>query len=452
MIWNTLNDIKYNYKILISCFLISFNYYILKSLKDSMIITANHVGAEIIPFVKVWCLFPASILTGLLFAWCMRRYPFYQVCKFFLSLFLFVFTVFTFVLYPNIDMFLCDHAAGFMETLLPSGWGGMVALIHYWPYTIFYVFAELWGSFIFMVLLWGLINDQTSLDDSKRLFPLYLLAGNISAVVAGPVGIWLTRSSWGFTLNSSIALVIILGLITVLLLPKHEIEDTQKSESPSLLREIGSLFRSKHILNMALMGFSFNVIINLSEVIWKQELFKHCPHPADYNIYMNTITFTVGILSTIVIILLSTGILNSFGWRSSALLTPVITLVSGLFFFGLVLSPGVSLALTTLIGSAHICLKRTCRYTFYDVTREMAYTPLKASERIHGKSLICGTGSRAGRMGGSLIIQVLLLFYSSLAASIPFIMIFFTAFGCLFIKSVFSLGNILEEPLLERTK
>jgi len=39
-------------------FFLAFNYFILKALKETLLLTAQDAGAEAIPFVKVWLLFP----------------------------------------------------------------------------------------------------------------------------------------------------------------------------------------------------------------------------------------------------------------------------------------------------------------------------------------------------------------------------------------------------------
>src|SRR5471030_2263726 len=48
-------------------FLISFNYNVLRSYKDTIIITASHSGAETIAFIKLWAVLPSAVLFTLLF-------------------------------------------------------------------------------------------------------------------------------------------------------------------------------------------------------------------------------------------------------------------------------------------------------------------------------------------------------------------------------------------------
>jgi len=43
-------------------FLITLNYNLLKTFKDSMVITAKDSGAEAILFIKVWAILPSAIV------------------------------------------------------------------------------------------------------------------------------------------------------------------------------------------------------------------------------------------------------------------------------------------------------------------------------------------------------------------------------------------------------
>ena len=51
-------ELKKLIPMLLIFFFISFDYNVLRTLKDSLLITAKSSGAEVIPFVKVWAMFP----------------------------------------------------------------------------------------------------------------------------------------------------------------------------------------------------------------------------------------------------------------------------------------------------------------------------------------------------------------------------------------------------------
>lgn len=102
-------------------FLISFDYNVLRTLKDSLLITAKSSGAEVIPFVKVWAMFPGAILMTLLFTWLSNRLARDTVFNIIISIFLVYFAVFTFILYPIRDSIHPHGFADYLQSALPPG-------------------------------------------------------------------------------------------------------------------------------------------------------------------------------------------------------------------------------------------------------------------------------------------------------------------------------------------
>ena len=84
-------ELKKLVPMLIIFFLISFDYNILRTLKDTVVVTAKSSGAEVIPFIKVWVMFPSAILMTILFTRLSNRFSrenvFYIMIGCFLTLF-----------------------------------------------------------------------------------------------------------------------------------------------------------------------------------------------------------------------------------------------------------------------------------------------------------------------------------------------------------------------------
>src|SRR5215203_4376477 len=97
------HELKKLIPMLLIFFFISFDYNVLRTLKDSLLITAKSSGAEVIPFVKVWAMFPGAILMTVFFTWLSNRMPRESVFYIILSIFLTYFFIFTFILYPMRD-------------------------------------------------------------------------------------------------------------------------------------------------------------------------------------------------------------------------------------------------------------------------------------------------------------------------------------------------------------
>src|SRR3984885_1363990 len=101
-------ELKKLVPMLLIFFFISFDYNILRTMKDALIITAKSSGAEVIPFIKVWVMFPGAVLMTFIFTRLANRYNRETVFYLMLSIFLLFFTFFTFVLYPIQDKLHAD--------------------------------------------------------------------------------------------------------------------------------------------------------------------------------------------------------------------------------------------------------------------------------------------------------------------------------------------------------
>ena len=142
-------------------FFISFAYNVLRCMKDTLVVTAEHSGAEIIPFIKVWVMFPTSVLMTYIFIRLSNRFSREKVFYMMLSLFLSYFFLFAFVLYPAKDFLHPQASADALQKILPEGFKGFVAMYRYWTFTSFYVMSELWGNIILFLLFWGFANQIT---------------------------------------------------------------------------------------------------------------------------------------------------------------------------------------------------------------------------------------------------------------------------------------------------
>jgi AAA family ATP:ADP antiporter len=79
------------------------------------------------------------------------------------------------------------------------------------------------------------------------------------------------------------------------------------------------------------------------------------------------------------------------------------------------------LFLCVTLGSIQNCFSRASKYTFFDATKEIAFIPLDKESKLKGKAAIDGVGSRIGKSAGSAIHQGLILLFSSVAASVPYV-------------------------------
>lgn len=441
-------------------FLISFNYNVLRTLKDSLLITAKSSGAEVIPFVKVWAMFPGALAMTVLFTWLSNKFSQEKVFYIIVSGFLFLFFAFTFILYPIRDAIHPHALADKLEILLPVGCKGLIALFRYWTFTIFYVASELWSSTVLMVLFWGFANQVTKIGEAKRFYGLFGVGANLSGIFAGQASVYcchytrrgglpiLSEDPWHQSLIMIVSLILLAGCLALALfrwMHRHilihpdesdltaTVSTTKSKKTLSFKESLWLLVKSRYLLCIALIVLAYNLVINLTEVIWKHQVKELYPNPHDYTLYMNEIVSIIGLVATVSSLFISGNAIRKWGWTCTALITPAILALTSIGFFGFFflnqslpeftfsfwgLTP---LAMVVFFGSAQNILSRGAKYSLFDATKEMAFVPLPKEDKLVGKAVIDGLCSRMGKSGGSCIHQAFLLFFSTIGASAPYV-------------------------------
>ncbi|MCC5832558.1 MAG: NTP/NDP exchange transporter [Chlamydiales bacterium] len=458
--------------LLVMAFFIGFNYNILRNMKDALLITAKSSGAEVIPFIKVWGIVPGAFLMTFLYSRLNNRLQRDRVFYAMISIFLAFFALFTFAIYPLRDQLHPHETADFLQSYLPTGFKGLIAMFRYWTFSSFYIMSELWSSAILSMLFWGFANEVTRLGEAKRFYGLIAIGLNLAAISSGQVSVFLTgdflRSRISVTENPWHQSIIFLTLVVMLsgaaimgiyrymtkeVLPNDSgsepLEQRPAKMKMSMRENFALLGRSKYLLYVAIIVLAYNIVINLVEVIWKDQVRALYPHPNDFNAYMSQITSVTGVISFFTSLLVSGQLIRRFGWTPAALITPIILLTTSFFFFffffghdrlmGALAMFGTSpLALVVLFGSMQNCLCRASKFTLFDSTKEMAFIPLSMLDKLKGKAAIDGVGSRLGKSGGSLIHQGLLVIFSTISASAHIVA------GILFVVIIFWIGAVIS--------
>ena len=460
--------------LLLMFFCIAFNYNLLRSIKDTLLVTARESGAEAIPFIKVWAILPMAILFTWLFTRLNNRYSREKVFYVMMSIFLVFFFLFTFILYPAREYLHPHEFADYLQTTLPAGFKGLIALLRNWTFTLYYVMSELWSTAILTVLFWGFANEVTNVQEARRFYGILATGANISAILSGLTAVFFSgrffieqipygNAPWEQSLLFLNTILIVNGLIAIALfrwLHKHVLrpQETSSGSCPvrprmSLRQSFSTLGKSKYLICIALIVVTYNLALNLVEVVWKGQIKELYPDSGAYNAYMGEVMTATGVIATIASILFTSNILRRFSWTGSALIPPLITFATGVLFFLVALYPnsplsgfGILLGISPLMmgvtfGSLQNCMARASKYTLFDATKELAFIPLDPITKLKGKSAIDGVGSRVGKSGGSVIQQGLLLIFSTLSAITPFIAIVFLGICFVWIGSVVSLGK-----------
>jgi AAA family ATP:ADP antiporter len=226
--------------------------------------------------------------------------------------------------------------------------------------------------------------------------------------------------------------------------PSQEIAKKQTFQ-----QQIGTLFRSRYLLCIALIVLGYNVAINLVEIVWKHQIKLALPDPSDYNSYMGKVMIAMGLIATVTGLFATNNLIRRSSWTFCALIPTVIVGVTGAIFFSYLLysngNSSLPLMLAVTLGSFQNCLSRASKYTFFDTTKEMTFIPLDTQTKLNGKVAIDGVGSRLGKSGGSIIHQSLLIVFSSISATTPYIAMIFVAIVVCWGFSVVALGKRFEK-------
>ena len=467
---------------LVLFFLISFNYHLLRITKDSLIITAPNSGAEVIPFIKLWAMLPSALLITSFFTRMANHFSREKVFYVISSLFLIFYLAFLLFIYPNKEALYCDTIADSMQKMLPVGAKGFIALIRYWMYSLYYIFAESWSTLMVSILLWGFANDVTSVNEAKRFYALFGIGINSSGILAGKFGEILSShigfsstnffsfniTSWEKAFSVFLIIIIVNGIIaigihrwlhvkkfTLRRHAQHLIASSIKSKPPkmSLRTSISYVAKSKYLIYIAVIVIAYNMVINFTEVLWKSQIKDLFPTSGEYTAFTSKITFYIGLLATLGSYFISGNVIRRFGWKKAAMATPIIAAITGIGFFYFLFikqyfppSWGNFFGLTPLLlalsfGSIQNVFVRSSKYTLFDDTKEMSFIPLSQESKIKGKAAIDGVGSRLGKSGSSLILQILLIFFATPIACSGVIFLLIAIILPVWIKSIYSLNK-----------
>lgn len=337
-------------------FLICFSYGILRIMKDTVVITAS--GAEVIPFIKVWGMLPMAVLLTFVFTKLSNRYSQEQVFYIMTTSFLAFFGLFAFVLYPLRDAVHPHATADALTQLLPAGFKGLISMFRYWTFTGFYILSELWSTIVMQILFWGFANEVTRIHEARRFYGIFGIGSNLAAIASGQAGIFFSQGNiynpnipfgteaWEQTMMILILVVIFSGLLTMWIfrwMNKNILNDASfddlhankkaiKAKGRLSLKESFSyLSNSKYLLCIAVIVIAYNLVINLAEIVWKDKLSQLYPAPGDFNNYASHLHSLMGVVSTVTAFFMA-SIIARFGWTKTALITPVIMLLTAIGF------------------------------------------------------------------------------------------------------------------------
>ena len=420
-----------------------FNFATLRSIKDSIILP--QLGAEVISFIKLWFVFPASILFTIIYFRLSNKFDINWLFLIVISFFLFVIFIFGFFIFPNQEYFHIDEKKlSVISDAYPSLYW-YLQIIGKWSYTVIYVFSELWGVILIQLLYWQFANHFFTTEQAKRIYPILNLVANVGLIFAGFIVVSSGKEGLieiftylkiidanSLSSKNSIKLItvfsVIAGLMAIIFfrislknLISYNNESSVKVTSKksktklSFKESIYLLIHSRYIGYLIIMIMSYGLAVNLIEGPWKAKVSQLYPTTREYLDFTGNFNIALGIFGIVGSIFVS-NLVRKASWKVSAMSAPIIIGAGGIaLFLFIIISDiyadktifGLSFVyLAVLIGSVQNIISKSTKYSLFDSTKELAYIPLPLELRTKGKAAADIIGAKFGKSIGAIIQSV----------------------------------------------
>lgn len=435
------------------------------------------MGAEVISFLKLWLVLPASVIFTVVYAKLSNIFNFERVFYIVVTTFLCFFLIFAYVIYPNQLLYHPDaHFVNALSSSYPN-FKWFAIIVGKWSYAIMYIISELWSVVVVNLMFWQFANHIFNTEQAKRFYPILATIGNMGLIFAGNILILFSgRISIGdeFALHdesmqcqqmlkSVIAAIIFCGVISMILLKRvnniiilrnkqnRTIHHEQNKTKLSLVESIKLVIHSGYIGRIAVLVLCYGIVINLLEGPWKAKLRECYPTTVEYANFMGQFNIYLGVTSVIFTIIAS-NMLRRLSWIKVALFTPIMIFCTGIIFFVFVITdPEIKIWNLTIdplfaavtIGALQNILSKSTKYSLFDSTKEMAYIPLSLELRTKGKATVEVIGLKFGKSLGAFVQSMIFVITPSanFNSITEHLMIVFIVFIVIWIHNIFYLNR-----------
>lgn len=462
--------------ILMLCIL--FNFSVLRSVKDSLVVPS--IGAEVISFLKLWFVLPFALICTVIYVKLSNMMEMERIFYLVVSIFLSVFIIFAYVLYPNQEFYHPSRESinFYIHKYQYLKW--FLMIIEKWSYALIYIFAELWSVIVINLMFWQFANHIIATPNAKRIYPALGMIGNMGLIFAGNIVVYFcdetkpifvfwrdvfssgTDNSSEVTLKLVITVVTISGIIAMMLLKyihkyilekpsngisiHHKLHDTQTKLSVG--ESIKLILKSRYIGYVLVMIICYGLVINILEGPWKAKIKELHPTTQEYLSFMGSFNIWMG-FSSVFFMLIGSNLLRRFEWFVAAIITPSIMGITGSLFFIFVIFEDSFRGLwhgdnfdpiyvAVMIGALQNILSKSTKYSLFDSTKEMSYIPLSKELRTKGKAAAEIMGAKIGKSSGALIQSSLFMIFpaATFDSMIPILMLIFLCVITLWVADV----------------
>ena len=288
-----------------------------------------------------------------------------------------------------------------------------------WVYILLYNFVEIYGTFL-ILQFWTFAGDLFSSREAKRLFPIVSAGSVVAGIVCGLAVSGLVRAVG--TENLLLLQMVLLSLAAVVIarlgraergrlrdaVVKQQVSPGRKKKAAfNVKSQTRGVFQSKHLRIIAGMTVATFVTVPLIDYQFKVLVKEHFTALSAsgavvdtdaMSAFMGLFSAATGIIAAVMQLGFTGRILERFGVVFSLLLLPF-TLLIGLFsMLGGVLQAFVAAVFTK--GA-----ENSFRYSIYDATMQVLYTPVPSNVRGRAKTFIDGIIKPvAGGMAGAIMV------------------------------------------------
>ncbi|HJK87295.1 MAG TPA: Npt1/Npt2 family nucleotide transporter [Candidatus Megaira endosymbiont of Hartmannula sinica] len=437
-------------------------------------------------FTKLYCVTPMAAFFVIFYAKIVNHLSFDKIFYSLITFFTSFFILFAFVIYPNIDFFQMDNNKldALMQEYPHFKW--YISIIGNWSYVIFYSLSELWPNIFYVLLFWQLANEITSSSEAKRFYTLFALFGNLSLIIVGFImmglssdnsflsrlfmtsdnKIMLVKVSTLFTLIFSIISCLLVryiskNIIRPLLGKDLYLTAKSKKKQMGVIQSFKYIVKSRYLWLMLICSASFGLTMNLVEAVWKAKLKSLYPTVSGYAM-VNSIYILLTGCVIVFMTLLGNKIMQRNRWFVSAVISPLVILITGTMFFILVIFDDyftsffnqilfivTPLYLSVIVGAIQNILSKGTKYSIWDAARQMLYIPLDRELKVKGKAAVDILSPKIGKSASgfiqSLIFTVMpFVTYDSIAG---FLMSVFIIVCILWIFAIREIGEEYENMI-----
>jgi AAA family ATP:ADP antiporter len=381
------------------------------------------LGPEVISAVRLYGVLPSIFLFTFLYSKLTNHFSRTQIYFLINTVFIAFFMIFGVFLYPKIASSTISNSV-LIET--PTIFKYHIIMLYYWPYTVFYILAELWPSVMLALMFWQIANQIYSVDEAKTYYPLLALSGEIGAAVGGIVITLITSSYTDYNWEDSIRYFSILIFVSGLLISLFSYllinrligaivvnGNIRITSQVSVFDNIKYLLLSKHIRFIAIILLCYGITISVFESAWEKQLSLLFTNSSDYCHFIGKVQMALS-LTAICFDLISSRILKRVSMIVAMLITPILIIVTGIPFFLSVISQSMELSyssyfglsllqISIFIGTIQNILVKAAKYSFLDPVKETVFIPLGEELKTKGKAVTDVIGERLGNSGGSFI-------------------------------------------------